>query len=179
MSTFRITLPLLAASLLLSGLSSCDNSVTWSFVHQQIEEDYPHAQSITVDSLAQWLDDPSLDPPILLDVREEEEFAVSHLLGATRVDPDETAFAFLEHAQAATPIVTYCSVGHRSAAVAERLQNAGFINVHNLEGSIFKWANEGHPVYRDGEGVEEVHPYDRWWGQLLQRPLRASEPSEE
>ena len=46
------------------------------------------------------------------------------------------------------PIVTYCSVGYRSGKMAERLQAAGYTNVRNLEGSIFKWANEHRPLVR-------------------------------
>lgn len=39
-------------------------------------------------------------------------------------------------------IVVYCSVSYRSSILARRLQDMGFTNVYNLEGSIFKWANE-------------------------------------
>ena len=46
----------------------------------------------------------------------------------------------------------------------------------NMEGSIFKWANEGRPVYRDGERVEKVHPYNETWGRLLDKARRASVP---
>ena len=71
------------------------------------------------------------------------------------------------------PIVTYCSVGYRSSAVAERLEEQGYTRVWNLEGSIFEWANQGLPVVRDGEEVSQVHPYNRRWGRLLDKQLRA------
>jgi hypothetical protein len=61
--------------------------------------------------------------------------------------------------------------------MAERLQKAGFTNVMNLEGSIFQWANEGRPVYRDAAEVQQVHPYDGIWGKLLDKDLRAYTPS--
>ena len=60
----------------------------------------------------------------------------------------------------------------------ERLAAEGFTQVHNLDGSLFQWANEGRPVYRDGRVVEEVHPYDDKWGVLLDRQLWARSPSE-
>ena len=44
-------------------------------------------------------------------------------------------------------------------------------NVFNLEGSLFKWANEGRPVYRGSERVQEVHPFDEDWGELLDESL--------
>jgi hypothetical protein len=71
------------------------------------------------------------------------------------------------------PIVTYCSVGYRSGAFAERLRSAGFTNVVNLEGSIFRWANEGRPLFRSARPVTEVHPYNRTWGLLLKEDRRA------
>ena len=75
-------------------------------------------------------------------------------------------------------IVTYCSVGYRSAGVAQRLRAAGFTQVYNLEGSLFRWANEGRPLYRGDTLVHQVHPYDRVWGTLLKEELRAYIPSE-
>ena len=55
-------------------------------------------------------------------------------------------------------IVVYCSVGYRSSELAEFLMKTGFTEVYNLEGSIFRWANEGRPVYRAEERVRVVHP---------------------
>lgn len=69
----------------------------------------------------------------------------------------------------------YCSVGYRSAGVTQRLREAGFTNVSNLQGSIFRWANEGRPVYRDRRRVQAVHPFDARWGQLLTDSLHAYE----
>jgi 3-mercaptopyruvate sulfurtransferase SseA len=65
----------------------------------------------------------------------------------------------------------YCSVGIRSARVADRLRHAGIGAVYNLDGSIFRWASEGRPVVRDGEPVRAVHPYNAVWGRLLPRDL--------
>ena len=106
--------------------------------------------------------------PVLLDVRTAAEFDVSRLAGATRVEPDAATVALPKN----TPIVTYCSVGYRSAKFAQRLQEAGFTDVRNLEGSIFQWANEGRAI----EPAGKVHPYNKKWGSLLNAPLRASVP---
>jgi rhodanese-related sulfurtransferase len=104
-------------------------------------------------------------------VRERAEFEVSHLSSAQHVQPSASASAVqLPKDQ---PIVTYCSVGYRSGGFAEKLRQAGYTNVSNLEGSIFRWSNEGRPVFRGGEEVQTVHPYNRTWGLLLKRPLRA------
>ena len=113
---------------------------------------------------------------VLLDARGPDEYAVSHLPGARRVDPDADAAALgsaLADVDRRRPVVVYCSVGARSAAVARRLRKAGFERVENLRGSIFRWANEGRPVVRDGEVVGEVHPFDAVWGRLLDPEHRA------
>jgi 3-mercaptopyruvate sulfurtransferase SseA len=73
-----------------------------------------------------------------------------------------------------TPIVTYCAVGYRSGETADRLRAAGFTNVHNLEGSIFQWANEHRPLVREQEHVSQVHPYNVFWGRLLNDDVRAT-----
>ncbi len=161
---------------LLSGIllaSSCDVSdpISWPVVKQKIRSGFPEVESISVDSLAARLE--SDDPPVLLDVREEAEYRVSHLAGAVRVDPDAGEAALPAGVGKDTPIVTYCSVGYRSAAFAERLKVRGYTAVQNLEGSIFEWANRGYPVVRDGREVREVHPYDRRWGVLLDEELHA------
>lgn len=152
--------------------AGCGQDLTWTAVRRAIESAYPKVPAITTDSLARRLADPTLSAPVLLDARTPEEYAVSHLKGAVRVDPSAKAFPALDTLSRRAPIVVYCSVGYRSAGVAERLRKAGFVNVSNLKGSIFRWANEGRPVYREGKVVREVHPYDRLWGRLLKPVLR-------
>jgi rhodanese-related sulfurtransferase len=120
---------------------------------------------IRTEELATWLKGDR--PPLLLDVRTEAEYAVSHIPGARRVDPEAQASQALAGLPVDRPIVAYCSVGYRSAALAQRLIAAGRKDVYNLEGSIFQWANEGRPLERDGKPVSTVHPYNAWWGGRL------------
>ena len=109
---------------------------------------------------------------MLLDVRGPEEFAVSHLAGARRAQSLEAAVRVLDGAPKTVPVVAYCSVGYRSSALVRKLMEAGYVDVHNLEGSIFEWANEGHPVERGGRVVGEVHPYAWPWSRYLRRDLQ-------
>lgn len=113
--------------------------------------------------------------PLLLDVREQAEFAVSHLAGARRLEPGASIPPDVLALPRDTPIVTYCAVGRRSAAVASALQAAGFTQVRNLDGAIFRWVNEGRPLVRDTAAATRVHPYSRFWGLLLQPERRATE----
>jgi len=63
-----------------------------------------------------------------------------------------------------TRIVCYCSLGYRSSILAEKISKSGLENVkaYNLEGSIFKWANENKSL----EGSQLVHPFSYVWGLL-------------
>ena len=158
--------------------TGCSQHLTWRAVDQMIASKFPDVPTITTDSLAQRLDASGAERPLLLDARSPEEYAVSHLPGARRVNPDSAAVPRLDTLSTETPIVVYCSVGYRSARVASRLRERGFTNVANLKGSIFRWANEGRSVVRDGVPVRAVHPYDASWGTLLDDELHAYTPSE-
>ncbi|RMH19408.1 MAG: rhodanese-like domain-containing protein [Acidobacteria bacterium] len=143
-------------------------------VEREVRETFPGVPQITTRELADWLADRRRKPPLLLDVRQPEEYRVSHLRSAMWVDPEGGIPPQIAHLDRATPIVAYCSVGFRSSFLVSQLQAAGFTNVYNLEGSIFAWANEGRPVFRDGREVSEVHPYSLSWGRLLRKDRRAS-----
>lgn len=162
-----------------------DNTVFWSTTLKMIRAKFPGVPQLSTDSLQTWLDEsgpapseqsPSrhttLERPLLLDVREKEEYEVSHLKDAVLATSEKEALAALESVPPDRSVVLYCSVGYRSSEMAGYLQKRGFEKVYNLEGSIFAWANEGRPVYRGGERVQVVHPYDRVWGKLLKKVLR-------
>lgn len=148
--------------------------LTWGIVEALIHAECPDIASVSTERLAAWLDD---GPPLLLDVRTPEEYAVSHLPGAVRVDPKAAPEALTAEvttrrgSDGGQRVVVYCSVGIRSARVADRLRRAGVGSVYNLDGSIFRWASEGRPVVRDGAPVRAVHPYNALWGRLLPRGL--------
>jgi len=113
---------------------------------------------------------------LLFDVREVDEFAVSHIEDAVRVDPSISAEAFMtqfDRDWAGKKIVFYCSVGQRSSMMAEKLQARlkakGATHVANLEKGIFGWHNQGLPL-ADAEGpTEKVHPYNTYWGRMVNR----------
>ncbi|HEY9625488.1 MAG TPA: rhodanese-like domain-containing protein [Crinalium sp.] len=150
--------------------------LSWSVLNKIIRFEFPDVTPISTANLAHWLESPNPNPPLLLDTRTAEEFAVSHLAHAQRLDPKLRSpidqMPFLKDLDRDTPIVTYCSVGYRSAAIARKLKQAGYTRVWNLEGSIFQWANEGRPIYRNGQAVHQVHPYNRMWGMLSKPGFR-------
>ncbi len=162
-----------------------EDSAAWRAVDAQVARAFPDVATVTTDHLAAWLADSSADPsgaaPLLLDARSPEEFAVSHVPGAVRVDPGASVGDLREAvlAQRAAdprgerPVVVYCSVGWRSAAVARRLAESGVGDVRNVRGSLFRWAAEGRPLVSAHGPAATVHPYDAVWGRLLPPQLRA------
>jgi len=128
---------------------------------------FPTVRQLQTSALAEWLADADRPPPVLLDVRRPEEFAISHLPKAIRVDPNSAAAKLIPKFQPNREVVVYCSAGSRSSALAARLQRAGFLHVHNLEGSIFQWANEARPLEQEGKPVKVVHPYSQMSAKLL------------
>ena len=105
----------------------------------------------------------------LLDARAREEYAVSHLAGATRVGYEDWDEERVEELNRDDTVVVYCSVGYRSEKIAERLEALGFKAVYNLYGGLFEWVNQGYPLYREGKPTDQVHAYKRTWGWWLQR----------
>lgn len=150
-----------------------DSTISWSLTLKTIRAEFPTVAHISTDTLQSWLSEsPQRENLLLLDAREPEEYAVSHLQDARSVSSKDEALKALQGVSSNRPIVLYCSVGHRSSELAQFLMKKGYTEVYNLEGSIFAWANEGRPVYRGKERVKVVHPYDKTWGRLLKESLR-------
>ncbi len=107
---------------------------------------------------------------VLLDTREEEEFQVSRIPGATWVGYNTFSIDTVlgEIPDKTTPIVVYCSVGVRSENIGEQLQKAGYTNVKNLYGGIFQWKNDNNTVVDAlGNPTEKIHAFSKHWGTLL------------
>ena len=143
-------------------------SLAFNLIKWLIRLQFPSIKRMTTGELAQRLE-AATPAPIILDARGQEEYAVSHLKDAQRVPveaPDLLASALSNLAKDA-PIVVYCSVGYRSAKVAQQLERAGFRQVFNLEGGLFEWADQGRSMLKEGQATAQVHPYNATWGKLL------------
>lgn len=161
---------------LVAGLA-CVAAEDLPTLQKEIRQKFPEVSQISIEQLQAELRE-GTDKIILLDAREAREYEVSHLLAArlaTNLPLAEQELTELLPAEAPKDrkIVVYCSVGYRSSALAQELTAAGYSNVHNLEGSIFAWANRGLPVFQQDRGVQQVHPYDESWGRYLRRELWA------
>lgn len=100
----------------------------------------------------------------LLDARTPEEFAVSHLKGATRFE--EGLSLSLPKGR---PIVIYCTIGVRSNKLAKKLSDEGY-EVYDMKEGILGWANSELPVVdNNGLPTEHVHTYNKSFAHLLKR----------
>ena len=154
------------------SLYSCQKSesVNWQSIKETIREKFPKVKHISVDDLEKMIAND--DSFLLIDNREESEFAVSHIKNAM----SSQSGSFKLPKDKAAKIIVYCSVGYRSSSYAEKLQEQGYSNVYNLEGSIFEWANKCKPIYQNNKQVNEVHPFDKKWGQLLHEKFHPKVP---
>ena len=134
---------------------------------EKLESLYNHTVPLinTVDLSTETKQDSSL---VLLDIRSDEEYAVSHLAGARKIDYDDFEKKDVQDIPLDAMIVVYCSVGYRSEKVGEQLLDMGFTNVRNLYGGIFQWKNEGFEVVNSTSiATDSVHTYNKSWSKWL------------
>jgi rhodanese-related sulfurtransferase len=146
-------------------LSQLLRAIAWIWIKRWVRRSFPDVPELSTQALADWLAGATVPQPVLVDVRKAEEFAVSHLPQACHATTVEAVKQLGLGAD--QPVVLYCSIGYRSARLGAKLRQAGFTHIHNLEGSIFQWANEGRPLVNDVGAVSSVHPYNPTWGLLL------------
>lgn len=83
---------------------------------------------------------------MLVDVREENEWAVARIPGA-RLLPMSRIEDWYVDLPRDTTIVFYCRTGNRSGRVVRALvEQAGFTDVHNMVGGILTWNEDRLPV---------------------------------
>ena len=160
-----------AAVILLAG-----PPIAFEVVRRLAARRFPDVHWIDTKGLVAWQADPKRVQPVLLDARTLDEYAVSHLHGALRMDPYRPLLRPLRGMPKDTAIVVYSTVGYRGARLVHWLTGQGYNNATALSGSIFAWANEGRPLEREGRPVTEVHPYDDSWKYLLSSDYRIDVP---
>ncbi len=84
---------------------------------------------------------------LLIDVREESEFATDHISGAIHLSKGVIERDIeLAVPDLATEIILYCGGGFRSALSAENLARMGYSNVISMDGGIRVWRENGFPL---------------------------------
>jgi rhodanese-related sulfurtransferase len=90
------------------------------------------------------------DKFLLVDVREESEFAKDHLPGAIHLGKG----VIERDIEARVPdldaeMILYCGGGFRSALAADNLQKMGYTNVISMDGGIRGWREKSYPLVKD------------------------------
>ncbi len=154
----------LGAALAFIFMTACASAqLNWQSLKAQIRNQFPSVEHITTTDFKENYSGSAL----VVDVRNADEFAVSHIPDAVHFQDADQLAAWIKR-QPTQPVVVYCSVGYRSAQMAKSLQKLGLQQVVNLEGSIFEWANQGEPVVAPTGPTQKVHPFNEKWGQLLE-----------
>ena len=84
---------------------------------------------------------------LLIDVREESEFATDHIPGAIHLSKGVIERDIeLAVPDLGTEIILYCGGGFRSALSAENLARMGYSNVISMDGGIRVWRENGFPL---------------------------------
>lgn len=158
-----------------AALPSFADNASLDKIHKKIERTYPGVSHIRREALESLPAD-----SLYFDVREPDEFAVSHIAGAVQVSPaisEEEFMALHGETVSGKTVIFYCSVGRRSSRLIDRLdtaltaQNAA---AYNLEGSIFRWHNDEAPLSNDTGATSKVHPYNWLWSRHLDRRSETS-----
>ena len=115
---------------------------------QIVNDARSRVKECTVDDVKTKLD--KAEKFVIVDVREESEYAKDHLPGAIHLGkgvierdveqrfPDPRA-----------ELVLYCGGGFRSALAADNLQKMGYTNVWSMDGGMRSWRDKGFPVAKD------------------------------
>jgi len=113
-----------------------------------VEDAKKRVREVTIDDVKAKVD--RKEKFLLIDVREESEYAADHLPGAVHLGkgiierdvenrvPDPN-----------TPIVLYCGGGFRSALAADNLQKMGYTQVLSMDGGIRGWREKGFSLTKD------------------------------
>ncbi len=84
---------------------------------------------------------------LLIDVREESEYAKDHLPNAIHLGKGIIERDIEERVpELSTPLVLYCGGGYRSALAADNLQKMGYTNVLSMDGGISGWREKHFPL---------------------------------
>ena len=97
------------------------------------------------------VDQAILAADVLIDVREQEEFAAGHLPGAIHASRGMLEFKLSSNPELSSRdlrIVLYCKTSGRAALAACALQDMGYLNVKSIAGGFDAWVGAGKPIVK-------------------------------
>lgn len=110
-----------------------------------VSETRARVQECSIAELKERLD--KGDSPLLIDVREESEFARGHIpsaisLGKGIIERDIEELA----PDVDQEILLYCGGGFRSALTADNLQKMGYTRITSVDGGWRGWTEANYPI---------------------------------
>lgn len=112
---------------------------------QIVDDAKKRVKEVSVDEIKNRLD--RGQQFLLIDVREESEFAKDHLPGAIHLGRGVIERDVEERVpDLNAPLVLYCGGGFRSALAADNLQKMGYGNVLSMDGGIREWREKNYPL---------------------------------
>lgn len=141
-STFERHFPEVRAARPLDGAQTHEPSPKEQLFSTLVENSRNPHNTCEVDDLRAALE--SDEPPLLVDVRSEDEHAKQHVTGARNIPVAELAARRSELPERLEqPIVTVCNLGNLSISGMLVLQSLGYRNVRSLNGGTVEWAKQG------------------------------------
>lgn len=84
---------------------------------------------------------------ITLDVRTSGEFMTGHIENAINVDVEAMNFdSEIAKLDKSATYAVYCRSGRRSQLAVDRMKDAGFTNLFNLNAGVEDWVSAGFPL---------------------------------
>jgi len=113
-----------------------------------VEDTRKRIRETSIDEVKSWLDQGQKF--LLIDVREESEYAKDHLPGAIHLGKGIIERDIEQRVpELSTPMILYCGGGYRSALAADNLQRMGYTGVLSMDGGIRGWREKNFPLTRD------------------------------
>lgn len=118
--------------------------------HQLVTEAKERVREVTVEDVMQMRDREG--GPLILDIREESEWAAGHMPGAAHLGRGVLELrAHQVLPDLARPIVLYCAGGNRSVLAADVMQVMGYTDVTSMAGGWRAWMAAGGESERGAE----------------------------
>jgi rhodanese-related sulfurtransferase len=112
-----------------------------------VDDAKTRVRETTVDAIKTRLD--KQEKFVLVDVREDNEYAKDHLPTAVHMGRGVIERDIEQKVpDLATELVLYCGGGFRSALAADNLQKMGYKNVISMDGGIREWREKGYPLVK-------------------------------
>lgn len=145
-----LAVALVAGSLLLPGLALAQNYPP--SVGQMVAATKKQIKTFKLDEFKVAFDKKELG--LLIDVRQEDEYADGHIPGAVNVPRGLIEFriwklvGFPDRTDLSKQMTLYCATGGRCALATKSLQDLGFTNVTSADMKFEDWVKAGYPIVK-------------------------------